>query len=156
MRLIILLSPPVCLWVFGPLKRLLDRPLSYCFAWLSCGVVRLFQSQVELSEATITGPYFSLEVIPACTGFAVFWVFACAVIAFPARWSARLRGVLLGGLTIACFNVVRLASLYFIGESYPELFDDAHLYVFQGLLIILVAAYWYVWAHGARATQAQR
>jgi exosortase/archaeosortase family protein len=153
-RLLVLLSPPVCLWVFAPLKRFLDRPLIDCFAWLSWWVVRLFESEVELSEATLTGPYFSLEVIPACTGFAVFWVFACAVLAFPARWSARLGGLLLGGLTIACFNVLRLASLFFIGQGYPDLFDDAHLYVFQGLLIVIVVAYWYAWAHGARAAQA--
>ena len=44
---------------------------------------------------------------------------------------------------------MRLYTLFLLGQSYPKLFDDVHVYIWQGVTIAVVLLYWYAWARKA-------
>ena len=76
----------------------------------------------------------------------MFLFLFAAVLAFPSSWKSKGKAIVLGGAMIFVLNQVRLLTLYFIGKSFPLLFDDVHIYVWQGVIIVFVAFYWYSWA----------
>jgi exosortase/archaeosortase family protein len=69
------------------------------------------------------------------------------VLAFPARWTAKLIGVVGGLLAIQLMNLVRIVSLFYIGVFLPEYFSDAHIFIWQSLVILFGISLWIVWAH---------
>ncbi|MCK5828109.1 hypothetical protein KAH43_06235, partial [Candidatus Bipolaricaulota bacterium] len=73
-------------------------------------------------------------------------LFLIAVVALPARWTAKLIGVGIGIGGIFLVNIVRLVSLYFIGVHWPTFLDQAHQLIWQSLLIVIAVALWLFWA----------
>ena len=136
--LVISLSPGFVEWVEVPLIRL--------NAWASWGLARAVGLDARLVRDLIVTGEFSVRIVSACTGVFVFFILLAAVLAFPAGWGSRLRAIALGGLLIFVLNQVRIVSLIAIGQSYPSLFEDAHHYVWQGVLVVVTAIYWYWWA----------
>ena len=67
-----------------------------------------------------------------------------AVLAFPATWSARLRGAGIGLLVIMAFNTVRIGNLSLVA-AYPSLLGILHIYVWPAILILVAVAYVYAW-----------
>ena len=65
--------------------------------------------------------------------------------AFPARWSRKLLGVVLGLLAIQVINVVRIVSLFYIGIFAPSAFSASHVYVWQSLIILFAVVLWILW-----------
>ncbi len=123
-----------------------ERPLIIFNAVLANLFLNLFGAGTRLSGPVISSPDFSIEVVAGCTGILVFLLFTSVVIAFPTTWKRKLLAILTGTAIIFCVNQLRIVSLFGIGRIYPSLFEDLHLYVWQGVLIICVAFYWYRWA----------
>ena len=116
-------------------------------ARITGGIINLFGAHVTVSGNTIqaaTG--FSLAVVTACTGVFTTGVFLVGVIAYPARWKAKLIGIGLGICGIFLVNLVRLTSLFYIGVHFPRFFNQAHLLVWQSLIIVFALFLWLAWA----------
>lgn len=126
-------------------------------AWLTWACVRLLGY-----EATRNGPFvqysgadsvhasnFAVEVIPGCTGQFTMMILAAMILAFPGRWRTKLLGLLSGILLIFVLNLIRLVTLFLIGSYYPQLFDEAHLFVWQIVTICVALIFWYAWARRA-------
>jgi exosortase/archaeosortase family protein len=101
----------------------------------------------EGSEKQIRGYVFSFTIIPECGAIEVMVIFFAAVVSFPARWSKRAWGVLLGVPIMYGVNIFRLSSLGVIGARYGggEVFDFIHEYVWQTIYIIFVVIIWLLW-----------
>ena len=65
---------------------------------------------------------------------------------FPARWSAKVVGVVGGLLAIQLINLIRIVSLFYIGVFLPQYFDDAHIFIWQSLVVLFGISLWIVWA----------
>jgi exosortase H (IPTLxxWG-CTERM-specific) len=85
----------------------------------------------------------SLEA--GCNGLEATLVLVAAIVAFPAPWRHRLRGIGLGVLAVQALNVVRVASLFYLGQWNRDVFEWAHLYVWQALIMLDVLIVWVVW-----------
>ncbi len=143
----LLLLPVFTLLTLGAwFKTAIEQPLILANAWLTFQLLDLMGAQVTLNGAFIYSREFSIEVVSGCTGLFVFLFLLAAVIAFPSAWKAKGKAILLGGVLIFVLNQVRLLTLYFIGRAFPSFFDDMHIYVWQGVIIVIVAFYWYSWA----------
>ncbi len=42
--------------------------------------------------------------------------------------------------------MVRIISLFYIGIYFPDLFNDAHIFIWQSLVILAGVALWITWA----------
>jgi exosortase H (IPTLxxWG-CTERM-specific) len=92
---------------------------------------------------------FSVEVVSGCTGLFVFIILLAAVLAFPASWRMKAAGLAWGAALIFVLNQLRIVTLFLAGARAPWLFEDLHLFVWQGAIVVLIAFYWYAWASRA-------
>lgn len=79
------------------------------------------------------------DVIALCLGF---------VMAFPVAWRKRLFGAALGLVVIAAVNTVRIATLSHAVRS-SRWFDLLHLYIWPGVLLVVVSIYVFLWMNRA-------
>jgi exosortase/archaeosortase family protein len=95
------------------------------------------------------GRQFTFRVVPDCGAIPSMSIFLAAVLAFPTLWWMRAVGAV-GGLSILyVINVLRLATLGYIGaiDTSPgqKWFNFIHEYVWQGIFIVFVVAVWMLW-----------
>lgn len=115
-------------------------------ALISSGILNLFGQGTIVIGTTVQSSVFGISVVTACTGIFITGLFLIAVVALPARWSAKLVGAGMGISGIFLVNIVRLVSLYFIGVHWPGFLDQAHQLIWQSLLIVTAVALWLLWA----------
>lgn len=131
-----------------------DLIQSYLAAYASVAghLIALFDSDVRVSGTQIIGAY-SLEIVKNCDAMDVQLLLASAVLAFPAPLKQRSLGVVLGAVGVACVNIVRIASLYFIGARAPASFEFWHREAWPLVLVLfalLVFLSWVNWQPGER------
>lgn len=118
---------------------------SVATAHLTAWAMRALGVEAHASGALLSSSWFSLEIIWECTATFPIVLFVAAVIAYPCTWKSKAIGVLAGVPLLIAVNVVRLVTLCYIGRSYPELFETAHMLVWQSLFIFVVALAWIIW-----------
>jgi exosortase/archaeosortase family protein len=107
--------------------------------------LRLLGQSVERQGALLFSPAFTCEVGEGCNGMVAVTLALAGLLAYPASWRRRLAGVALLLPAILLVNIVRIGGLWFVGRHRPELFDAAHVYVGQVFVIVLTAAFWWLW-----------
>src|SRR5262245_23072748 len=81
-------------WLYADLKG---------YAWLAGAVLGVFERGITLQGTLISGQT-TLEIARNCDAFEVNTLFASAVLASPARWSARCVGLVLGVAALVTAN----------------------------------------------------
>jgi exosortase H (IPTLxxWG-CTERM-specific) len=122
-------------------------PYTAVIARMSGFVLRIFGEKATVSGCVVSSPRFAVTIFNGCNGLITSLIFISGVLAFPAKISAKLIGVIGGLLTIQLINLVRIVSLFYIGVFLPQYFDDAHIFVWQSLVIVAGISLWMVWAH---------
>ena len=107
-------------------------------------LVPFAQLQERVADQLTGAPTDAVYVDASCSGGDAMALCLGAVLAFPAPWSARLRGAGVGLLVIAAFNIVRIGNLSLVA-AYPSLLDILHIYVWPAILILVAVAYVYAW-----------
>ena len=144
-RVVVLLGGLIAA-TFAPLYRtLVEEPLINVNAMVTYWLLKPV-ADVHLHGPFVRSAEFSMEIVSGCTGIFVFLFLVAAVLAFPSSGRQKLRALLGGALLIFVLNQIRIVSLFFVGRSFPDLFDDFHVYVWQGVIIVVVAFFWYRWA----------
>jgi exosortase/archaeosortase family protein len=69
-----------------------------------------------------------------------------AIVAFPASLRSRMLGVAGAGVAIQLLNVVRLSSLFWLGEHHRAVFDLFHVGVWQSLIILAAISMFIFWS----------
>lgn len=86
-----------------------------------------------------------LALRTGCDGIQPASIFAAAVLAFPGSVRSKLIGLVLGVSALQVFNLVRVATLYFMSRDFPESFQTFHETLLPTGLIILALLLWMVW-----------
>jgi exosortase/archaeosortase family protein len=89
-------------------------------------MLRLFDPLVHVTGTVIAGRY-PLQIVKNCDAIEINILFASAILAFPARLSLRLLGLLVGLPVLILLNLFRICSLYVIGVYMPERFELFHM-----------------------------
>jgi exosortase H (IPTLxxWG-CTERM-specific) len=71
------------------------------------------------------------------------------MLAFPATWRHRLVGIVVGTAAVQLLNVVRVVSLFYLGQWNQQVFEWAHLCVWQALIMLDVLIVWVIWVRVA-------
>jgi exosortase H (IPTLxxWG-CTERM-specific) len=123
----------------------LHERLTRLIAVLSASILALF-GDASASGQQLTFNGFLATVEGACDGIQPTYIYVAAVLAFPSRWRDKGWGVLVGIPAIFLINLIRVATMMLCGAYWPQLFDWAHLYGWQALVITLTMAVWVFWA----------
>lgn len=93
---------------------------------------------------------FGVSIEPGCNGIEACIVLFSAVIAYPSSWRAKLAGILIGFVAIQGVNIVRVISLFYLGQWNDTAFKFAHEYLWQALIMIDVLIVWLLWVRSIR------
>lgn len=124
--------------------------LSTQLATASAHLIRLFGGVCVQTAAVLSNPArsFALEVRDGCNGVNVVVLLWAAIVAYPSNWRWKLVG-LGGGLTaIQLLNLLRLISLFYLGQYSAPLFEFAHLYLWETLIILDAIVVFRFWSRG--------
>jgi len=122
---------------FRPIQEIVDLNGVYTRAivFIAAKILSLFDISARVEESIIRLPSIALDVRFGCNGLEAVMIYSVAVIAFPARWTAKLAGIIAGFFLIQVINVLRIAGLAYSGVYHRALFDIIHIYVAQGVMI---------------------
>jgi exosortase H (IPTLxxWG-CTERM-specific) len=122
-------------------------PWTNTLAAISAGIVKLFDPQVlahgKVLKSATNG--FEVSIEAGCNGVEATIVLVSAVLAFPASWRRKLVGLAIGIIAVQGLNVVRVISLFYLGQWNFNVFEWAHLYVWQALIMLDVLVVWLLW-----------
>ena len=122
-------------------------PWTEALARVSAWLVTLFDSGVvavgKVLRASSNG--FAVSIEAGCNGVEATIVLVAAMLAFPAPWRHRFVGLAVGIVAVQGLNVVRVISLFYLGQWDRDVFEWAHLYVWQALIMLDVLIVWLIW-----------
>jgi exosortase/archaeosortase family protein len=131
-------------WAFSLHEHL--GPVQDAIATLSAAAERLTGGKAFAQGDDIVISNLIMNINHECTGIFVCMLFASFVLAYPARWTARAVGLVVGLPLFFAVNVIRLATLARVVEVYPGAFFYMHEYVWQGILTVFVLLGAIAWA----------
>jgi len=122
-------------------------------------VIHLFDSSITVTGAILSHPNsgFSIEVTTECEAIELTWLYCAAVLVWNAAWKYKLWWVLFGIVFIQILNIIRLISLIYLGQWYPDYFVMIHenFYpMFFGMMVIMLFLNWILFmnVHPQRTT----
>ncbi len=101
-------------------------------------LIEIFGGSVEIFGDILRSPIngFAVKVDNGCSGLEAVILICAAVLAFPTTWKMRLIGVLACSAAILGVNLIRIISLFYIGQHSMEWFEWAHLYAWDILIMV--------------------
>ncbi len=122
-------------------------PFTAGLAKVSVFLVLLFDDQVAASGKIISSLRngFAVEIQPGCNGVEALIILFSAIMAFPSTFKQKLVGLTIGFFAIQSLNLVRIISLFYMGQYSMVAFTWFHLYLWQALIILDALVVWLLW-----------
>lgn len=131
----------------APAQRLLVLPWTEVLAIISAAIIQLFDADAfahgKIIQSISNG--FAVSIEAGCNGVEATIVLVAAMLAFPTSWKHRVYGLLAGIIAVQGLNLVRIISLYYLGQWDKDVFEWAHLYLWQALIMLDVLIVWLIW-----------
>jgi S-adenosylmethionine decarboxylase len=113
--------------------------------WVDRHVIQaLIAFQTTLVSWYGTAPSARVLITSSCSGADAVALCVGVTLAYPVAWSRRLAGAAIGVAVVLAANAVRIASLYAAAAS-PARLELLHVYVWPGVLALVVLAYVFGW-----------
>ncbi len=130
-------------------------PWTALLARLCAGLVTWFDASAAAAGKVLwnTQTGFGVSIEPGCNGIEACIVLFAAIVAFPERWQHKLLGLVAGFVAVQALNVVRVISLFYLGQWNTAVFNFAHEYLWQGLIMLDVLVVWLLWVRAGEKTR---
>ena len=136
----------------APARHAFVMPWTDGIAQASIAVIRLFDPHAvafgNVLASTRSG--FAVSSEPGCNGIEAALILIAAIAAFPAPWKRKVAGILAGVLAIQSMNILRVVTLFYLGQWSYSAFEWAHLYAWQALIMVDVLVVWLLWVRWVR------
>ena len=130
-----------------PPGQAIVRPWTALVADASSAFIRAFDgnalSQGNMVYSNKTG--FAMTIEAGCNGVEAMLVLLAGILAYPAPWRSKLVGLAIGAIAIQALNLVRIVSLFYLGQWDMQWFEWAHLYAWQALIMLDALVVWMLW-----------
>lgn len=135
---LLILTGLFTLEMMKPVQEHVVAPFTSLLASLSAVLVTPFDSSVVAYGKVLkfTDSGFAVSIEAGCNGIEATIVLIAAVIAFPASWRARLTAIALGFLAVQAMNIVRIITLFYLGNWNFDIFTWVHLYLWPALIML--------------------
>ncbi len=122
-------------------------PLTNMLAQVSGALMTMWDSDVmtygRVIQSKASG--FGVSIEAGCNGVEAAIILIAGIVAFPAPWRYKVAGIVVGIAAVQGANLLRIISLYYLGKWNTAVFDFAHLYLWQALIMLDVLIVWLLW-----------
>ncbi|MCB1865886.1 MAG: exosortase H [Chromatiales bacterium] len=128
-------------------QRWVVEPWTGLVAAASATLVTMFDPDVVSYGKILqhTKNHFAVSIEAGCNGIEASIVLLAAILAFPSTWKHKFYGLLAGFAAIHVLNLVRVISLFYIGQWNMDVFEWAHLYLWQALIMLDALIVFLIW-----------
>lgn len=128
------------------------QPFTTLLATISISLIHLFDDNVMSYGVIIynTVNQFAVSIEAGCNGIEASIILFSAIMTFPRSWKSRLLGVGIGLISLHAVNIVRIISLFYLGQWNMTAFEWAHLYLWQALIMLDVFIVFLLWLRFGR------
>lgn len=130
------------------IRQLIIIPFTQFIAQISVWFVHLFDQNVVSSGTVLQhlSSGFSVSIESGCNGIEALIVLISAILVFPTTWKFKLKGIIIGFFAVELLNIIRIITLFYIGQWNQEVFNWAHLYIWEALIMldILIIFIWWI------------
>lgn len=130
-----------------PVEQHVILPFTAAIAKVCVGIVGLFDpNAVAYGKILQTARGdFAISIERGCNGIEAVIILVSAMLAFPAPWKYKLAGIGIGFVAIQALNLVRIISLFYLGQWSRLWFEWFHLYLWQALIVLDALVVFLVW-----------
>ena len=140
-----------------PVQEAVIQPFTGLLATISTAVILPFDDTViaqgRVLRDAATG--FAVSIEAGCNGVEAAIVLIAGIVAFPASLTNKVVAILAGFLFVQALNIVRIVSLFYLGQWNYVVFEWFHLYLWPVLImldVLIVFAIYLQWL-GKQHTQ---
>ena len=133
-----------------PVQEAVIQPFTGLLAALSTALILPFDDTVIAQGRILcdaaTG--FAVSIEAGCNGVEAAIVLIAGILAFPASLQHKLVAILAGFFFVQALNVVRIISLFYLGQWNYTVFEWFHLYLWPVLImldVLIVFAIYLQW-----------
>lgn len=121
------------------------QPLNSFTAGGSAWLMGLFGTETDHLGSRIMSEAGSVNIAEGCNSAYATIIFLAGIFAFPTGWRQKLLGAILGTVALFVINLARVVTLVYLSGSNKDLFDEAHLYIWQFAIILIGGLLWLLW-----------
>ena len=143
--------------ILQPAEKYVIIPFTSMIADISVWLVQVFDENVIATGNVIRDKVsgFGVRIERGCNGLEAVIILFSAIFAFPAPIKNKLIGFTIGFFAIQILNLVRIISLYYLGQWNYTAFEWFHLYLWQALIILDALVVWLIWLRHLPGSRAQ-
>jgi len=144
--------------ILQPVEKHVILPFTSYIADFSVWIIQNFDDNVMAISNVIrdktTG--FGVRIERGCNGVEAVIILFAAIFAFPAPFKHKMVGFAAGFVAIQALNLVRIVSLFYLGQWNQVAFEWFHLYLWQALIILDALVVWLIWLRTLPQAKARR
>jgi exosortase H (IPTLxxWG-CTERM-specific) len=144
--------------ILQPAEKYVILPFTSFIADVSVWIIQSFDDNVMAISNVIrdktTG--FGVRIERGCNGVEALIILFAAIFAFPAPLKSKFIGFFIGFVAIQGLNLVRIVSLFYLGQWNQVAFEWFHLYLWQALIIMDALVVWLIWLRTLPQAKARR
>lgn len=144
--------------ILQPAEKYVILPFTSFIADISVWIVKFFDDDVVAYGNVIrdTASGFGVRIERGCNGIEALIILFASIFAFPAPIKNKLVGFAIGFFAIQGLNLVRIVSLFYLGQWNEVAFEWFHLYLWQALIILDALVVWLIWLRTLPQAKARR
>lgn len=144
--------------ILQPAEKYVILPFTSFIADISVWIVKFFDDDVIAYGNVIrdTASGFGVRIERGCNGVEALIILFAAIFSFPAPIKNKLIGFAIGFFAIQGLNLVRIVSLFYLGQWNEVAFEWFHLYLWQALIILDALVVWLIWLRTLPQARAKR
>ena len=144
--------------ILQPVEKHVILPFTSFIADISVWIIQFFDDDVvaraNVIKDSVNG--FGVRIERGCNGVEAMIILFAALFAFPAPLKNKLIGFFIGFFAIQVLNLVRIVSLFYLGQWNQVAFEWFHLYLWQALIIMDALVVWLIWLRTLPQARARR
>ena len=132
-----------------PVQQQVIQPFTTGLATISAAIITPFDENVISSGRVLRDAIggFAVSIESGCNGVEATIVLIAGVLAFPASIKQKALAISLGFMAIQSLNIVRIISLFYLGQWNYTIFEWFHLYLWPILIMLDVLIVFAVYLH---------
>ena len=133
--------------ILQPAEEYVILPFTSFIADVSVWILQIFDDNVESYKNIIRNSVngFGVRIERVCNGVEALIILFAAIFSFPAPFKNKIIGFVIGFFAIQVLNLVRIISLFYLGQLNQVAFMWFHLYLWQALIILDALVVWLIW-----------
>ena len=133
--------------ILQPAEEYVILPFTSFIADVSVWILQFFDDNVEAYKNIIRDSVsgFGVRIERGCNGVEALIILFAAIFSFPAPFKNKIIGFVIGFFAIQVLNLIRIISLFYLGQWNQVAFEWFHLYLWQALIILDALVVWLIW-----------